>query len=99
MREERRQVKNYIGGGEESYGFLVRGIFDRDKDAVSACVSLVRDRRLGKRIKVFEFVFNLLPQDAIRGNTDFSNGEGISVVEARQEWKAEAIEAMMLQVP
>ncbi len=29
-------VKNYIGGGEESYGFLA-GDFVRDKDSVSAC--------------------------------------------------------------
>ena len=29
-------IKNYIGGGEESYGFLA-GDFVRDKDSVSAC--------------------------------------------------------------
>ena len=31
-----RGQKNYIGGGEESYGFLAED-FVRDKDAVSAC--------------------------------------------------------------
>jgi len=29
-------IKKYIGGGEESYGFLA-GDFVRDKDSVSAC--------------------------------------------------------------
>ncbi len=31
--------KKYIGGGEESYGFLAED-FVRDKDAVSACTLL-----------------------------------------------------------
>lgn len=53
MRENEGK-KNYIGGGEESYGFLCED-FVRDKDAVSACVYLSRDRSLGKRSR-FEFV-------------------------------------------
>ena len=36
MREQEGK-KRYLGGGEESYGFLVQD-FVRDKDAVSACV-------------------------------------------------------------
>ena len=34
-------VKKYIGGGEESYGFLA-GDYVRDKDAVSACTLLAK---------------------------------------------------------
>lgn len=34
---ENEGIKNYIGGGEESYGFLPEE-FARDKDAVSSCV-------------------------------------------------------------
>lgn len=34
---ENEGIKNYIGGGEESYGFLPE-TFVRDKDAVSSCV-------------------------------------------------------------
>jgi len=36
---ENEGVKNYIGGGEESYGFMAQN-FVRDKDAVSACCLL-----------------------------------------------------------
>lgn len=36
---ENEGVKKFIGGGEESYGYLV-GDFVRDKDAVSACCML-----------------------------------------------------------
>ena len=38
MREQEGK-KRYLGGGEESYGFLVQD-FVRDKDAVSACVMM-----------------------------------------------------------
>jgi hypothetical protein len=36
---ENEGIKNYIGGGEESYGFMAQN-FVRDKDAVSACCLL-----------------------------------------------------------
>ena len=36
---ENESIKNYIGGGEESYGFMAQS-FVRDKDAVSACCLL-----------------------------------------------------------
>ncbi len=36
---ENEGIKNYIGGGEESYGFMAQS-FVRDKDAVSACCLL-----------------------------------------------------------
>ena len=51
MRENEGK-KNYIGGGEESYGFLCED-FVRDKDAVSACVILARseERRVGKECR------------------------------------------------
>ena len=36
MKSSARGKQQYIGGGEESYGFLAED-FVRDKDAVSAC--------------------------------------------------------------
>ena len=45
----REGKKKYIGGGEESYGFLAED-FVRDKDAVSACCSACRSWLLGPRI-------------------------------------------------
>ena len=81
--------KTYVGGGEESYGFLAED-FVRDKDAVSACMLLaeiaawVADN--GKTI------YQLL-QD-IYVEYGFSKEKGISVYREGQSG-AEEIEAMM----
>ena len=79
----------YIGGGEESYGFLAED-FVRDKDAVSACMLLAEIAAWaadnGKSI------YQLL-QD-IYVEYGFSNEKGISVVKQGKSG-AEEIEAMM----
>ena len=81
--------KTYIGGGEESYGFLAEN-FVRDKDAVSACMLLAEiaawaaDK--GKTI------YSLL-QD-IYVEYGFSKEKGISVVKEGKSG-AEEIEEMM----
>ena len=81
--------KQYIGGGEESYGFLWEE-FVRDKDAVSACALLAEiaawaaDK--GKTI------YRLL-QD-IYVEYGFSKEKGVSVVKQGKSG-AEEIEAMM----
>ena len=46
IRDLERQ-QNYIGGGEESYGFLI-GDFVRDKDAVSACAMVAEMAAVAK---------------------------------------------------
>src|SRR5690554_1894450 len=82
-------VKKYIGGGEESYGFLA-GDFVRDKDAVSACTLFAEiaawARDNGKS------VYELL-QD-IYLEYGYSKEVGISLVKKGTEG-AEEIEAMM----
>jgi phosphoglucomutase len=87
-----RQNENkstYIGGGEESYGFLAEN-FVRDKDAVSACMLLAEiaawTADKGKT------VWQLL-QD-IYVEYGFSKEKGISVVKKGKSG-AEEIEAMM----
>ncbi|GHT39845.1 phosphoglucomutase [Bacteroidia bacterium] len=79
----------YIGGGEESYGFLAED-FVRDKDAVSACMLLAEIAAWaadnGKT------VYELL-QD-IYVEYGFSKEKGISVVKQGKSG-AEEIEAMM----
>ena len=81
--------KIYIGGGEESYGFLAED-FVRDKDAVSACMLLAEIAAWaadnGKTI------YQLL-QD-IYVEYGFSKEKGISVVKQGKSG-AEEIEAMM----
>jgi phosphoglucomutase len=81
--------KTYIGGGEESYGFLAED-FVRDKDAVSACMLLAEIAAWaadnGKT------VYQLL-QD-IYVEYGFSKEKGISVVKQGKSG-AEEIEAMM----
>jgi phosphoglucomutase len=81
--------KKYIGGGEESYGFLA-GDFVRDKDAVSACTLFAEiaawARDNGKS------VYELL-QD-IYLEYGYSKEVGISLVKKGKEG-AEEIEAMM----
>lgn len=82
-------IKNYIGGGEESYGFLA-GDFVRDKDAVSACTLFAEiaawARDNGKT------VYELL-QD-IYLEYGYSKEVGISLVRKGKEG-ADEIEAMM----
>ena len=81
--------KTYIGGGEESYGFLAED-FVRDKDAVSACMLLAEIAAYaadnGKTI------YRLL-QD-IYVEYGFSKEKGISVFKEGKSG-AEEIEAMM----
>jgi len=81
--------KTYIGGGEESYGFLAED-FVRDKDAVSACMLLAEIAAWaadnGKTI------YQLL-QD-IYVEYGFSKEKGISVVKQGKSG-ADEIEAMM----
>ncbi len=82
-------VKKYIGGGEESYGFLA-GDYVRDKDAVSACTlfaeiaAFARDN--GKSI------YQLL--EDIYLEYGYSKEEGVSLVREGKEG-ADEIEAMM----
>jgi phosphoglucomutase len=82
-------IKKYIGGGEESYGFLA-GDFVRDKDAVSACTLFAEiaawARDNGKT------VYELL-QD-IYLEYGYSKEVGISLVRKGKEG-ADEIEAMM----
>jgi len=87
---ENEGVMRYIGGGEESYGFLAED-FCRDKDSVSA-ISLMaeicawaKDRGLG---------FNEMLQDIYLQN-GYSHEEGVSVVRKGRSG-AEEIAAMMV---
>jgi phosphoglucomutase len=81
--------KTYIGGGEESYGFLAED-FVRDKDAVSACMLLAEIAAWaadnGKTV-------HELLQD-IYVEYGFSKEKGISVVKQGKSG-AEEIEALM----
>ena len=79
----------YIGGGEESYGFLAED-FVRDKDAVSACMLLAEIAAWAK--DKGKTVYELL-QD-IYVEYGFSKEVGISVVKEGKSG-AEEIEAMM----
>lgn len=79
----------YIGGGEESYGFLAED-FARDKDAVSA-VSLMAEAAAWAKEKGMNFTQML--QD-IYVKYGFSREEGISVVRKGKSG-AEEIIAMM----
>ena len=81
--------KNYIGGGEESYGFLCED-FVRDKDAVSACAILAEIAAWAKDqgITMYQLLQNIYVQYG------FSKEKGISVVKKGKSG-AEEIEAMM----
>ena len=81
----------YLGGGEESYGFLAEE-FCRDKDAVSA-VSLMAEAAAWAKAKGLNFLQML--QD-IYIKYGFSLEEGISVVRKGKQG-AEEIQAMMKQ--
>lgn len=86
---ENEGKKKFIGGGEESYGFLVED-FVRDKDAVSACAMLAEIAAWAK--DKGKTLYQLL-QD-IYVEYGFSKEKGISVVKKGKSG-AEEIEAMM----
>lgn len=88
MRENEGK-KSYIGGGEESYGFLCED-FVRDKDAVSACAMLAEIAAWAKDQGIT--VYQLLQK--IYVEYGFSKEKGISVVKKGKSG-AEEIEAMM----
>ncbi|MDR1369639.1 MAG: phospho-sugar mutase [Dysgonamonadaceae bacterium] len=86
---ENEGKRQYIGGGEESYGFLAED-FVRDKDAVSACMLLAEIAAWAKDSG--KSMYRLL-QD-IYLEYGFSKEKGISVVRKGKSG-AEEIEAMM----
>lgn len=88
MRENEGK-KKYIGGGEESYGFLAED-FVRDKDAVSACMLLAEIAAWAKDNG--KTIYQIL-QD-IYVEYGYSKEKGISVVKKGKSG-AEEIEAMM----
>ena len=61
--KEKEGEQTFIGGGEESYGYLI-GDFVRDKDAVSACTMIaemaayVKD----KELQLFDFLLEIYEQ-------------------------------------
>ena len=81
--------KIYIGGGEESYGFLCED-FVRDKDAVSSCCIMAEIAAWAKDQGLS--LFNLL--NRIYVEYGYSKEVGISVVKKGKSG-AEEIEAMM----
>lgn len=88
MREQEGKQR-YIGGGEESYGFLVED-FVRDKDAVSACVMMAEIAAWAKDNgkSVYELIQDIYLEFG------FSKEKGISVVKKGKDG-AEAIKKMM----
>ena len=81
--------RKYIGGGEESYGFLVED-FCRDKDAVSACVIMAEIAAWAKDNG--KSLFQLLQDIYIE--VGFGKEKGISVVR-KGKTGAEEIQQMM----
>lgn len=88
MRQNEGKLK-YIGGGEESYGFLCED-FVRDKDAVSACSVLAEIAAWAKDngMTMYQLLQNIYVEYG------FSKEQGISVVKKGKSG-AEEIEAMM----
>ncbi|MBD5422676.1 MAG: phospho-sugar mutase [Bacteroides sp.] len=86
---DHESTSRYLGGGEESYGFLAED-FCRDKDAVSA-ISLMAEAAAWAKDKGLDFLQML--QD-IYIKYGFSREEGISVVRTGKSG-AEEIQAMM----
>ena len=82
-------TKKYIGGGEESYGFLA-GDFVRDKDSVSACALFAEIAAWAKDNG--KTMYQLL--EDIYLEYGYSKEVGISLVRKGKEG-AEEIEAMM----
>ncbi|MGL4292768.1 MAG: phospho-sugar mutase, partial [Bacteroidales bacterium] len=87
---ENEGKKKYLGGGEESYGFMAED-FCRDKDAVSACSLMAEIAAWAKDNgkSLFEMI-----QD-IYLTYGFGKEKGISVVKKGKSG-AEEIEAMMI---
>lgn len=81
--------KSYIGGGEESYGFLCED-FVRDKDALSACAILAEMTAWAKDqgLSLYQLLLQVYVQYG------YSKEEGISVVKKGKSG-AEEIDAMM----
>jgi phosphoglucomutase len=81
--------KTFIGGGEESYGFLCED-FVRDKDAVSACCMLAEMTAWAKDrgLSLFQLLYRIYAEYG------YSKEIGISVVKKGKSG-AEEIEAMM----
>ena len=86
---ENEEKKTYLGGGEESYGFLA-GDFVRDKDSVSACTLFAEIAAWAK--DKGKTVYQLL-QD-IYLEYGYSKEVGVSLVRKGKEG-ADEIEAMM----
>lgn len=86
---ENEDTARYLGGGEESYGFLAE-TFARDKDAVSA-ISLMAEAAAWAREKGLDFL-GLLQEIYIKYG--FSREAGVSVVRPGKTG-AEEIQAMM----
>ncbi len=86
---DHEETSRYLGGGEESYGFLAED-FARDKDSVSA-ISLMAEIAAWAKDKDMDFLQML--QD-IYMKYGFSKEEGISVVRLGKSG-AEEIVAMM----
>ena len=86
---ENEGINRYLGGAEESYGFLAEE-FARDKDAVSA-VSLMAEAAAWAKDKGLDFLQML---EDIYIKYGFSREEGISVVRQGKSG-AEEIVAMM----
>lgn len=86
---ENESTKQYIGGGEESYGFLA-GDFVRDKDSVSACALFAEIAAWAKDQgkTMYELLLDIYVEYG------FSKEVGISLVRKGKEG-ADEIEAMM----
>lgn len=82
--------RKYIGGGEESYGFLIED-FCRDKDAVSACVMMAEIAAWAKDNG--KSLFQLLQDIYIE--VGFGKEKGVSVVR-KGKTGAEEIQQMMI---
>ena len=88
MRENEGKMQ-YIGGGEESYGFLAED-FVRDKDAVSACVLIAEVAAWAKDNG--KTLYDLIQEIYVKFG--FSKEKGISVVKKGKSG-AEEIKEMM----
>ena len=88
---DNEDVLRYLGGGEESYGFLAE-TFVRDKDAVSAC-SLLAEACAWAKDKGMDFQAMLAD---IYMKYGFSHEVGVSVVRPGKSG-AEEIQALMKQ--
>jgi len=90
MRENEGKL-NYIGGGEESYGYLPEN-FVRDKDAVSTCTMLAEVAAWAKDngMTMYDFLLQIYAEYG------FSMNKGISVVKKGKSG-ADEIKRMMAE--